>query len=247
MLDLPSRHVKPRQSGITSIHDTFLTCDQLASILTDYSEYIDIAKFGVGSAYCTRRLQEKIELYKTFDVEPYFGGTLFEKFYSNDQLEDYLSYLKNNQVNTLEISCGTIDIPLEERCSIVKELKNDFHILAEVGSKDKEYVMAPSIWIEEINLLIDAGATYAITEGRDSGTAGLYRESGELREGLFQDIRAYCPIDKVIFEAPTDQSQMYFINKIGPNVNLGNVNPTFVLLLETQRVGLRSETFMVGR
>lgn len=246
MLNLPNRLIKIRKLGITSIHDTFLTLGELESILSDYSEYIDIAKFGVGSAYCTRRLKEKIALYKTFDVQPYFGGTLFEKFYSQNKLEEYLYYLKDHQINIIEVSTGTVDITLKERTSIIRELKDNFQVLAEVGSKDQEHIMAPSVWIDEINSLIEAGATYVITEGRDSGTAGLYRKSGELREGLFQDIKKSCPVDQIIFEAPTSQSQMYFINSVGPNVNLGNVKPKDVLLLETQRVGLRSETFMVS-
>lgn len=245
MLKVPSRLVKPRSNGITSIHDTFLTMDSLRSILMDYGEYIDIAKFGVGSAFCTRRLTEKINLYKEFNVEPYFGGTLFEKFYSQGKLEKYLVYLKENKIDMIEISTGSIDIPFKERSSIIREVKDEFIVFAEVGSKDNLTVMAPSVWIEEINESINCGARYAITEGRDSGTAGLYRQSGELREGLFKDIKMSCPIDRVIFEAPTPASQMYFINSVGSNVNLGNINPMDVLLLETQRLGLRCETFGV--
>ena len=55
----------------------------------------------------------------------------------------------------------------------------------------------------------------------------------------------YIPLipNRLIFEAPTAKSQMYFINMIGANVNLGNVVPRDVVLLETQRRGLRNETF----
>jgi phosphosulfolactate synthase len=245
MLTLPARHSKPRNNGITSIHDTFLTVDSLKSILTDYGDYIDVAKFGVGSAFCTRRLQEKINVYKEFDIKPYFGGTLFEKYYSQGKIDEYLGYLQKNEISMIEVSTGTVDISLEERCSIIREVKNDFVVFAEVGSKDSSSVMPPSSWIAEINKFVDIGATYVITEGRDSGTPGLFRDSGELREGLFEDIKSSCPVERIIFEAPHSKSQMFFINNIGSNVNLGNVNPMDVLLLETQRLGLRSETFGV--
>lgn len=246
-LDLPKRNKKKRTNGITSVHDTYLTCDGLNSILSDYSDYVDIAKFGVGTAYCTKKLDEKIEIYRKHDVEVYFGGTLFEKFYSQKKLDEYCVFLKRHNIDTIEISEGTIDIGLDERLALVKELKDDFTILAEVGSKDDTVIMPPSVWIKEINSLLDVGASHVITEGRDSGTAGLFRKNGEIRDGLLSDIIEFCPIQKIIFEAPTAESQMHFINLIGSNVNLGNIDPQFLLLLETERLGLRSDTFGVNK
>jgi phosphosulfolactate synthase len=82
-----------------------------------------------------------------------------------------------------------------------------------------------------------------ITEGRDSGTSGIYRPSGELRDGLIHDIIKNTNAEKLIFEAPSTKLQMYFINLLGANVNLGNIAPQDVLILEAQRQSLRSETF----
>ena len=79
-LILPQRTQKPRNNGITSIHDVGIPLKELESILFSYSDYLDIAKFGVGSAIVEPKLKEKINLYKSFSVIPYFGGTLFEKF-----------------------------------------------------------------------------------------------------------------------------------------------------------------------
>jgi phosphosulfolactate synthase len=105
--------------------------------------------------------------------------------------------------------------------------------------------MSPSAWINELKTLLDAGASYVITEGRDSGTAGLYRPSGELREGLVEEIGQNLDLGRVVFETPTAKAQMHMIKRFGPEVNLGNIRPQDVLLLETQRRGLRSETFWI--
>jgi phosphosulfolactate synthase len=245
MINLPTRTKKKRVNGLTSLHDVSLTTYELESILTDYSDFIDIAKFGVGTALVTPNLKQKIKLYKDYNVIPYFGGTLFEKFYGKNKLESYLNFLNENDINHIEVSTGTIDIPLEERVELVKTLSQNFIVFTEVGSKDDTKITPPSVWIKEINELHSAGAEYVITEGRNSGTAGIYRSTGELRTGLIEDIISNCDDSKIIFEAPTPKSQMYFINKLGSNVNLGNVNPNDVLLLETQRMGLRSETFDV--
>jgi len=243
MLKLPKRTQKPRSLGITSLNDTKLRIKDVSNMLEDYSEFIDIAKLGVGVAYVMPRLTEKIKLYKDYGVKVYFGGTLFEKFYSQNKLSDYKKFLIDNEIDIVEISTGTIDIELKERIDIINDFKESFTIISEVGSKDSNKLMPPSKWIEEINSLIDVGCEYVITEGRDSGTSGIYRPSGELRDGLIHDIIKNTNAEKLIFEAPSTKLQMHFINLLGANVNLGNIDPQDVLILEAQRQSLRSETF----
>ena len=244
-LDLPERTKKNRSYGINSIHDVKLTTGELRNVLEDHSEYMDVAKLGVGTALVVPKLKEKIALYQEHNVEVYFGGTLFEKFYYQNRLDDYKRLLNDFNVNLLEVSCGTIDLSIEERIRVIEDFKKDFNVLSEVGSKDSEAVMAPSTWLSEIQQLLDVGCQYVITEGTNSGTAGIYRGSGEIRTGLVADIIKNIDSKKIIFEAPTAASQMFFINAVGVNVNLGNVNPLDLLLLEAQRVGLRSETFYI--
>jgi phosphosulfolactate synthase len=245
-LDLPARTKKPRQHGLTAIHEVGCPVGELRHILSDFHELLDIAKLGVGAAYITPKLEEKVALYREFQVECYFGGTLFEKFYYQSKIDDYVSYLKDLGVNWVEISTGTVDISLSDRARLIERFNKDFHVVSEVGSKDEQTVMPPSEWMREIQTLLDAGARYVITEGRNSGTAGVYRASGEIRTGLVADIISHLDVNRIIFEAPKPEHQMYFIKQVGTNVNLGNVPPRDLLLLEAQRCGLRYETFFVG-
>ncbi|MEI2400907.1 phosphosulfolactate synthase, partial [Paenibacillus phytohabitans] len=78
-LNVPLRTKGERNYGITSIADFGTPIGLLKSYLSDYHAYIDIAKIGIGSAYVTPNLQEKINLYKKYKIIPYCGGTLFEK------------------------------------------------------------------------------------------------------------------------------------------------------------------------
>ena len=72
---------------------------------------------------------------------------------------------------------------------------------------------------------------------------GIYRGSGEVREGLVQEILTQIPGEKIIWEAPQKAQQLYFIELLGCNVNLGNIAPTEVIPLEAMRIGLRADTF----
>ncbi|WP_010283891.1 phosphosulfolactate synthase [Bacillus timonensis] len=245
-LDVPTRTQGERSYGITSIADFGTPVGQLEAYLQDYHAYIDIAKIGIGSAYVTPNLQEKINLYKRYKVIPYCGGTLFEKCYLQEKLDEYTNSLQRHGIEWIEISNGTIDIPLHKRISLIKQLKQHFNVIAEVGSKDQGKEMPLSEWEHEINLLLAAGCKYVITEGRDSGTAGIYNASGQVNMELINQISKNIDVNKVIFEAPTPKQQMFFINQFGTNVNLGNVKIQDVVVLETQRLGLRSETFFMG-
>jgi phosphosulfolactate synthase len=242
-LTLPERTSGNRTYGLTSVIDFGTPIGELKNILSDYGYIIDIAKIGIGTAYVTPNLKKKIELYKDYQIKPYCGGTLFEKCFYQKKVPEYLAFLRNLGIEWIEISNGTLDIPLQERLQMISQIKEDFHVIAEVGSKDSSKETPILEWKEEINTLLDAGCDYVITEGRDSGTSGIYDNSGSIKSNLIQELLKDLDNKKIIFEAPTCKHQMYFIKEIGTNVNLGNVKLQDVLVLETQRCGLRSETF----
>ncbi|OCA89077.1 phosphosulfolactate synthase [Pseudobacillus wudalianchiensis] len=242
-LELPKRTTGNRTYGLTSVIDLGTPLEELKSILNDYSSMIDIAKMGFGSAYVTPNLKEKIELYKRYNIHPYFGGTLFEKCYHQNKIPEYLMSLQDLGIDYIEVSNGTLNIPLQERLDLIAQIKKDFCVIAEVGSKDSNKEMAISQWKDEIKQFLEAGCQYVITEGRDSGTAGIYEKNGNVKGNLISELIKDIDSKKIIFEAPTPKHQMYFIKEVGANVNVGNVKLTDVLVLEAQRCGLRSETF----
>src|SRR5258708_26820411 len=89
---------------------------------------------------------------------------------------------------------------------------------------------------------LDAGAWKVIAEGREGGTAGIYRPTGEMRTGLVDEIVHEIPLSNLIFEAPSKASQAWFVKHFGPNVNLGNIPPDEGIPLETLRLRLRRDT-----
>ncbi|MGM0573738.1 MAG: phosphosulfolactate synthase, partial [Bacteroidota bacterium] len=62
-------------------------------------------------------------------------------------------------------------------------------------------------------------------------------------ENLIELIQTHVPAEKIIWEAPLKQQQVWFIRQSGANVNLGNISPDSVAALETLRLGLRGDTF----
>jgi phosphosulfolactate synthase len=241
-LDLPARSSKPRTQGLTHVIDKGLDLVHVEGLFRTAGDYIDIVKLGWGTSYVTRNLEDKIALYRSFDVPIVCGGTLFEAVVGRDKLDEYRSWLAQKGITHVEVSDGTIDLPHDRKLELIAELAKDFVVMSEVGSKNADVVYAPYQWVEWMKDELDAGAWKVITEAREGGTAGIFRPTGEMRTGLIDEIVHGIDFGEIIFEAPTEASQGWFVRRFGPEVNLGNIAPDEVIPLETLRLGLRSDT-----
>lgn len=242
MIGIPERPPKPRQSGMTLLLDKGLSRRQVEDVLDVAADYVDLVKLGWGTAAITAGLELKLAAYRDAGVPVYFGGTLFEAFFLRDQLDTYRNLLHSLQLEHVEISDGTLHIVHEEKLGYIRSFAEEFNVLSEVGSKDNERIMPPYKWVQLIQAELAAGSWKVICEARESGTAGLYRPNGEVRSGLVEEIVDLIDQDHLIFEAPQKPQQVWFIQHLGTNVNLGNISPEEVIPLETLRLGLRSDT-----
>ena len=241
-LDLPPRSGKPRTTGLTHVLDRGLSLAQVDGLVEVAGASVDIVKLGWGTALATGNLEPKLARYAAHGIPVVLGGTLAEVAIAQRRLDRYAAWLQELGIRHVEISDGTIELPHEEKLAIIERLARDFVVLSEVGSKDREQVMAPYRWVELIEAELAAGAWKVIAEARESGTVGLYRDSGEPRMGLIDEIVHTIEIDRLIFEAPQKDQQVFFLKTYGHEVNLGNIAPDEVLSLETLRLGLRSDT-----
>jgi phosphosulfolactate synthase len=249
---LPRRTAKPRTSGVTMMVDGGLPTQYFRDVVQSGAEFLDFVKFGWGTALVTTDLREKVAVLKDVGVRFYFGGTLFEKFVLQDRLDDFRDLCHAFSCDYVEVSNGTIDLTNPEKAGFIRKLSGEFEVISEVGFKDADRSenLPPSRWIDYIGEDLDSGATFVTLEARESGRSGICRPNGELRFGLIEELLASgFRHESLLFEAPSNELQNYFVKRIGPNVNLGNVAATALLGLETIRLGLRADTltcFEVG-
>jgi phosphosulfolactate synthase len=241
-LGVPARPGKPRVEGLTHVIDKGMNIRDIEGLFDTAGAFVDIVKLGWGTSYVTNNLEKKIALYRSLETPVVCGGTLFEAVYARGKLDEFKAWLREFRFSHVEISDGTLDIPRERKLELIDEFARDFVVLSEVGSKDAETVYAPYQWVEWIKEELAAGAWKVITEGREGGTAGIYRPTGEMRTGLVDEIAHEIDVRELLFEAPTKSAQAWFVKQFGPNVNLGNIPPDEVIPLETLRLGLRADT-----
>jgi phosphosulfolactate synthase len=242
-LDVPARTAKPRERGLTHVLDRGLSVAEAESLLEVAGEYVDIVKLGWGTAVVSANLHPKLERYAAHGVPVVLGGTLTELAIRQGRVEGLIEWLRELELRHVEVSDGTLALEPEVKTHLIRTLAAaGFTVLAEVGSKDAAHIMAPYVWVEQIERDLAAGAWKVIAEARESGTAGIYRADGEVRSGLIDEIAHAVDPELMIFEAPRKEQQVWLLQFFGSDCNLGNVAPSDVLSLETLRLGLRSDT-----
>jgi phosphosulfolactate synthase len=241
-LDLPPRARKPRERGITHVIDRGLSITAVDGLVETVGEAVDIVKLGWGTALVTANLRAKIARYAQHGIPVVLGGTLTELAIRQGRVREMTSWLRELGLRHVEISDGTIDVEPRVKRELISSLAKEFTVLSEVGSKDAETIMAPYVWVEQIEAELAAGAWKVIAEGRESGTAGIARPDGEIRTGLVDEIAHAIDLERIIFDAPQHSQQVWFLQYIGAEANLGNIAADDVLSLETLRLGLRSDT-----
>jgi len=222
--------------------DRGLSIAEVDGLLEVAGGCVDVVKLGWGTALVSANLHPKLERYAAHGIPVVLGGTLTELAIRQGRVDGLIAWLRELGLRHVEVSDGTIALDATVKRELISRLAREFTVLAEVGSKDADFIMAPYVWVEQIERDLDAGAWKVIAEARESGTAGIYRADGEVRTGLIDEIAHAVDIERLIFEAPLRAQQVWLLKRFGTECNLGNIAPGDVLSLETLRLGLRSDT-----
>jgi phosphosulfolactate synthase len=223
--------------------DKGLSLRQAEDFLSSNYEHTDIIKLGFGTSIITPNVANKIKLYEDNGMLVYAGGTLFEAFAIRNQLDDYKKYMNNIGLEMVEISDGSMNLNHDIKCNIITDFSKDFRVISEVGSKDSSVEISSENWLKWMKNELSAGSWKVIAEAREGGNIGICDSDGGIKSELIDDIINKINKNDILWEAPQKNQQVWFINKFGANVNLGNIAPNEVIPLECLRLGLRGDTF----
>ena len=241
-LDLPARSSKPRMVGLTHVLDKGAGVPELVALADRAGAWIDIWKRGWGTAYLEPDVPEKVSALAARGIRACVGGTLLEVAWGQGRAEACLAWAADTGFPCVEVSNGAVEMPLREKRRLISVAAERFVVLSEVGSKDPAVEVSAKAWAEEMVGDLDAGATCALTEGRESGTVGLYEPDGSVRAAVVEAVVERVGLSRVIFEAPRKEQQAWLINRFGGEVSLGNVPLADAIGLEALRLGLRADT-----
>lgn len=237
------RSAKPRTSGITHVLDKGLPLSSIRNLMPSIAQFVDLWKFGWGLAYIDPEVFGKVTELRGQGIRACPGGTLTEIAFAQGCAHEYLQWAKTIGFELIEVSSGATDMDADDKSRLIAQAAAEgFEVLAEVGSKDPSTVVDPAEWAKEITRDLEAGATWIVAEGRESGTVGLYHSDGGVRSELVQAIQSAAGDHRVVYEAPQRAQQAWLLRAMGSGVNLGNIAVAEVPSVETLRLGLRTDT-----
>jgi phosphosulfolactate synthase len=246
-LDLPGRSDKPRRTGLTHVLDKGLPAADLAPVLTSCGAYVDLWKFGWGTAYVDPGIESKLAGLEKVGVQACTGGTLLEVAWRQGRVDAFLAWAEGLGFPCVEVSRGAVVMSLADKEQLIRRASARFVVVSEVGSKHPSARALPEQWVEEVERDLAAGATRVLAEGRESGTVGIFDADGTVREDLVNAVAAAAGAERVVFEAPRKDQQAWFIHRFGSEVNLANIPAGEVLGVEALRLGLRADTIDLSR
>lgn len=236
VLDTDDRTVKPRQFGLTIALDVGLGTRRAADLVEVCGAHVDFVKIAWGSSLITGNLDEKLDVYRRAGVAPLLGGTLFEYAFLHGKLEELFAVVRETKLH-IEVSDGSIDIPTADKLTWIERFAGVTDVWSEIGGKIALHVKD---WGEVLRQEFGAGAKMVVVEGRQVGPVGK-----PIREDFVDELIGLAGgHERLIWEALERPQQLFFLKKIGRNVNLANVKTDDVLTLESFRRGLKEHTLL---
>ncbi|AWB43335.1 phosphosulfolactate synthase [Paenibacillus sp. CAA11] len=234
-------------TGKTMVIDKGLGPGTFTDLISMSAPYIDIIKLGFGTAALTPYdiLQFKIEQAKMKGITITPGGTFLEIALKLGLENEFLAQVHRLGFNGLEISDGSFPMSREKRSELIQRgVDMGLTIYTEYGKKLGGSSLEIEHFVETAVADLKVGAELVIIEGRESGSgAGVYHADGSLKKDDFMSILQTMPLpEKVMWEAPRKEQQVFLIKTLGANVHLGNIPYEDVIALEALRRGLRADT-----
>lgn len=210
------------------------TLRDLLSVVAPHADYAKLA-WASSLIMAGGSADEKIAVYREAGVIPLFGGTLFEYAYLQGKVEILLAFIRDSKI-CIEISDGIVEIPRPEKLRWIEAFAKHAQVFSEVGGKLASKNLD---WKAAIAEELSAGAYKVVIEGREIGPAG-----GETRGDFVDMITSSANQDQLVFEALERKQQIALIQRLGPNINLGNIPVTETMAVECYRRGLKDRTML---
>jgi phosphosulfolactate synthase len=219
--------------------------------LSEIAQYVDTVKIGWGLPILVdeKWLDHRIKFYHSLGVTVSTGGTLLEIAAARGKSSTMIDRAKEIGFDIIEISEGVISLSTTQKRNLVEAVKSaGLECRIEVGRKDPKNQLSLEETVDKMNEALDLNPSIVILESRESGRGvGIYDQNGDIKWDWVNKISSEFETNSIMFEAPIETQQTGLIIHFGPNVNLGNVAFTSIAPLESQRLGLRGDTFGVTR
>ena len=244
-LDGISRSSKPRTRGLTMVADWGMGLNAQQDLVATGAAHCDFAKIAVGISRLLSDdlLTAKIKHYQGYQIEPFPGGQYLEYAEVCGRADLYFPAVVRAGYRWVEVSDNLAPVEVAWKQRMIRQAAEKFGlaVLGEVGKKEG----LPNAFslTDNARACLDAGARIVLLEA-----AELVSDDPGTARAVEAVVEAVGP-ERLMFELPgpwiagvsaSDIHRMrnLFIERFGPEVNLGNVGPADLISLEAYRRGL---------
>ncbi|HLI46773.1 MAG TPA: phosphosulfolactate synthase [Geobacterales bacterium] len=226
---------KPRKKAVVEIRGPYYTSVSLSylkGLLEDWSEYFDGFKFAGGSQRLLNydRVREIINLCHDYGVYVSTGGMIERVILQGEKaVEQYLEECKSLGFDVVEISSGFIDMPLDYKLSLVKEVqKRSMKAKPEIslmkGAGGGTHIIGYELelralddFFKEIEKFLASNVEMLMIES-EGLTEDLPPEKWRL--DVIKEMIAKFGYEKLMFEAADPPVFKWYIKNVGRDVNV---------------------------
>lgn len=204
---------------------------------------VSMACWIIANERATRR---KLQAADTAGVHTVAGGGPYEIAVAQERLEPYLDLCADMGFQRIECGEGFTELPPDATRVVRMAAERRLEVEFEVGKKhDGSFTEATvDSLIDQGRRWLDAGAVQLVVEARESAAGvGVFAADGGFNASAAEPFAEAFGLERVLYEAPTKQSQFALIKHFGPAVRLGNVPLAELLRVEIFRRGLHSDAF----
>ncbi len=240
-IELPRRPGKPRTRGMTIVSDRSLAGQEARNLLETSSELIDYVKFTDHPANLGRHspawIRSKISIYHHRGIKLFPGGIVFELAALQGKVEPLMERLKELGFDGVEISEDVIP-PLSNglRSSYITfGQRIGLEVFTEIGKKDPTAPLDAQEAIAAIRSDLEMGAKKVAVENSD--IALLMKSNPDPLHRIVEAVG----IEPLVFEIGPHgypQTLAWVIRSFGPDVNLENLYPDQLAVVEASRLGM---------
>jgi phosphosulfolactate synthase len=208
-------------------------------------DYIDFFKVNRHLMFQPRRLvTKKLQLLKEHQIQPYLGGGATEVAVRQGCHEALWQEAQELGIGVIEVSSTHLSWEIKEKIDMVKKARDaGFAVFVEVGKKrigdpgGPKQRMPTFEVIREMKDCLNAGAFKVVYEYTE--IVKLLEEETGLKQLL--EIARAVEADNIMFEVPVTHWRevspyvALYVEHFGPNVNIGDVDPSHVAQIEVDR------------
>ena len=248
-LNYPHPKPKPRTKGLTMFTDLGLGLEEQKDLMNTTHEIADFAKFATSMCATLPKelIKEKVSIYKKFGVEAFPGGVLFEHALYDHGIaiaDYYFEEMASLGIATVEVSDNYLDLTLKSKCKLIElgKQKYGFKMFAEAGDELEDTPI--ELLVDDCKSSLEAGAYKVLLEAAEL----MDKETKTIRLGHLDVLNDKIGFENLIFELPwvwladvhwhqTFSTLGLMIEKLGSEVNLGNVESSMLVWCEMIRNG----------